>query len=256
MYLDFKEISKIPFIEILDYLGILYDKTADGIKGMINETPFVVTPSKNLFLCPHMKDWKGGIINFVAIHRGISLVEAAGEIKKVFIDQPKDPKRPIPDLKLEYHPALRMGGISQETATALEIGVCKSKSILAGKICFKMYDAKGENCVGYMFLPKGSTSWMVPKGYKHDYLFNYHRTGGPLCVVAPDPWTAAKVYSMGFAHVIGMTHESLTDAQEFLLADFDRLIFLDPSPATIVRMAHRCYVRVAGIENLEIFTGT
>lgn len=251
MYLDFKEISKIPFKNVLDYLGIVYTDCRDGLKGIVNDTPFVVTPDKNLFFCPHMKDWRGGIINFVSIHRGTTLVDAAKELKEQFIEQHKDPKRPIPDLKLEYCAELRMGGIGKDTAERLEIGMCRSRSIMANKLCFKMYDGTGENCVGYVFLERNSSKFLVPKGYKHDYLFNYHRIDNQLAIVAPDPWTAAKIHSMGIMDVIGLTHPSVTEAQVALLKKFNCLMLVDPEPAVIIRLSQACYVRSCLIENLE-----
>ena len=251
MYLDFKEISKIPFKAVLDYLGVYYNETRDGVKGVINDTMFNVTVEKNMFFCPHMKEWKGGIINFLSIHRGVTLIEAAKEIKEQFIDQPKDPKRPIPDLKLEYCTELRVGGISKTTAELLEIGMCKSRSILAGHICFKMYD--GEQCVGYVYMDKKATKFLVPKGYKHDYLFNYHRTQGTLLIVAPDVWTAAKIHSRGIVDVVGLTHPSITEAQVALLSKY-QLLLVDPEPANIIRLSQSCYVKSCLIENLESFS--
>lgn len=249
MYLDFKEISKIPFKDVLDYLGIVYQECRDGIKGIINETPFIVTTGKNMFFCPHMKEWKGGIINFTSIYRGVSLVDAAKELKGQFLDKPKEPKRGIPELKLEYCPFLRMNQVKPETSDLLEAGMCSQRSIMAGKICFKMYSADGSECVGYVGYEKDGKVF-VPPAYKHEYIFNLHRVKTNWAIVAKSPLAACQLHTAGYTNVVGLTRESLTDSQVALLSSFKRLVFYDCGPAAILKMASHVDVRIADDEYL------
>lgn len=249
-YLDFKEISKVPFDKVLNHLGIVTEDGEKGSKGMLKGTQFIVTESKNLFLCPYEKDWKGSIINFWSIHHDCDLKTAAQQIVKEFMTAPKAPKRAIPNLKLEYCAFLRTNQVKPETSDLLEAGLCSQKSIMAGKVCFKMYTADGAECVGYIGYDPKTGNPIVPNQYKHDYLFNLHRVTTDWAIVAKSPLAACQLHTAGYTNVLGLTRESLTDEQVTLLSTFKRLVFYDCSPAAVMRMAQYCYVIIADDEFL------
>ena len=134
-FLDFKEISqRIPFADVLDYLNIAYTSKGKELKG----EGFIVDTVKNLYFNPKGDD-KGSVINFLHANKGGTLRECAIELKKQFLDETKKPQRDIPTLELEHgHPAVSKLSIDEETAEYFDIGYCGRKSIMSGKVAFKI----------------------------------------------------------------------------------------------------------------------
>ena len=113
-YLNFAELSKVPFKSLLDHLNVLYNETKTELKG----EGFIVNKEKNLFFNP-TGEGKGSVINFLSAHKGISLRDAAAEIKQQFFAPPEAKK--LPDYDLNFEKA----GFPPEVAKELEFGYCK-----------------------------------------------------------------------------------------------------------------------------------
>lgn len=241
MYLDFKEISKTPFIHILNWLNVPTEETNTSYK-IHGDDPIVIDKKTNLFFHVHNRKQWGSIINFVAEQKGIQLKDAALLIKKTFIDKPPEPKREMPTLSLHYSPELRKMGFTEEECRELEFGLCKQKSIMAGYVTFRIYDGDGEIVVGHLGYKEGK--WKYPNAYKNDYLFNYHRIEGEDCTLYPDPMKAAEAYKTD-KKAVGMTSEHLTEGQINLLSRFTSVQIVHPKPDNIVsRLARVTWVKV------------
>ena len=146
-YLNFAEISKkVTFKALFDYLNISYSqknnelKTADGI---------IVNISKNLYFNSKDEYQKGSVINFLANFKETDLRTAAKELKDVFLSETPKPLREIPELELHYTDFLKQLSIPKELATEYEIGLVKQRSIMSGKIAFRIRDINS-NPIGYI----------------------------------------------------------------------------------------------------------
>ena len=188
-YLNFQEISKVKFALVLDWLAIPYTELETELKGQ----GFIVNTSKNIYFNPTGSD-KGSVINFVSANNGIGLREAAKLLKDKFLtqDKPVETKRPIPTLELTYCPFLEPI-IPAEVCKDLNVGLCKQKSIMAGRICFKI----GEHYVGYSLEKK---DWFFPKGFKRDGVWNIQNCTSKVLFVTKDPFTALYMIANGYAN--------------------------------------------------------
>jgi len=59
-------------------------------------------------------------------------------IKRQFLNEPTPPKREIPELELHYTEFLRQHSIGEELAKEYEVGLVKQRSIMSGKIAFRI----------------------------------------------------------------------------------------------------------------------
>jgi hypothetical protein len=198
MFLNFFEISKIPFKEVLEHLQITYTETIKELKGQ----GFIVSKGKNKYFNPTGTD-KGSVINFVANHNEMSLRDAAEMLYKEFKAVAESPG--IPEYDLHYCEFLEKEGISESIAKEWEVGLVKNhKGPAAGRIAFKIMN--GSQKVGYALLNPKDGSWFYFSGYKHDYIYGLnHYTNG---VLYPNPLLAVKNQGLG------LTHPGLTEAQE------------------------------------------
>lgn len=119
-----------------ELVNISYQKTDKELKGDY----FIVNIEKNLFFAPKNDDLKGSIIKFVANHNGVELREAAKLLKDQFLleTEHKPISREIPILEVEFHNYLSERNISREVAEKYEVGYVKQRSIMAGRIAFKV----------------------------------------------------------------------------------------------------------------------
>ncbi len=168
-FLDFKEISQqIPFADVLDYLNIPYMSKGNELRS----EEFIVNTEKNIYFNPKDDD-KGSIINFLQAHKGGILRDCALELKKQFLDEPRTHKLDIPVLELERnHPAVSKLVIDEETAEYFDLGYCGQKSIMAGKVAFRIIDHNNEH-LGYIGIKE--EKWFYPKGFKRNTLYNLYR---------------------------------------------------------------------------------
>jgi hypothetical protein len=241
MYVDFKEVSAIPFKAVLDWLNIGYTETDNELKG----DTFIVSKDKGLFFNPKCKDEKGSVINFLALHRHVSLRDAAIELKKQFQTVKQEPKRDIPELDLLYTAEVKDLGISEELAKNYEIGLVKQKSIMAGKVAFRVYDREGKP-IGYVGLKDGQ--WFYPKGFEAaKHLCNYNRrNGNNFCVLCSSPLEAVLYHQEHKEpRVIALFNQSVSDEQIGLLKAFKYILLIHPKPENILsRLAKIAYVHI------------
>ena len=210
-FLNFAEISKsISFSDVLDWLNVPYQKKNKELKG----EGFIVSIDKNLFFVPGNEKIKGSVINFVANYKQIELREAASLLKTQFLSGNKEhkPKRDIPNLTLEYHDYLAERHIKPEVAKEYEVGFVKQRSIMTGRIAFKLYDEEG-NSIGYIGYKLSDDSWLYPKGYIPP-LFNIHKVKSrKFVIITEDPFDALRIISLGIPHVVSILDFFMTDAQ-------------------------------------------
>ena len=226
-FLDFNEISqRIPFVDVLDYLNIPYTSKGKEMKG----EGFIIDTEKNLYFNPKGED-KGSVINFLHAHNGGTLRDCALELKKQFMDESKKPKREIPTLELEHgHASVSKLGINEETAEYFDIGYCGQKSIMAGKVAFKIIDHNNEH-TGYIGLK--DEKWFYPKGFKRETLYNLYRQEREAVILTVSVVDVIHIHGLGFPFVIGLMGKSATSSQLELLRRFKRILLLHPEPENI-----------------------
>ncbi len=257
-FLNFNEISKqIPFSDILNWLNIPYQQKNKVLRG----DGFIVSIEKNLFFCPDNEELKGSIINFVAHIKKIQLREAALLIKHQFISKNKEhiPKREIPNLTLEWHPYIEERGINETVFKEYELGYVKQRSVVSGKIAFKIYDESGKH-KGYIGFKTDDNKWYFPKGFKRP-LYNVHRIKDKKSVIVTvDPFDALKIVSVGFQQVCSLLGNSMTAEQESQLKQFKYILLFHPQPENIVnRLFKTSFIKspdlsttIANLSTLEI----
>lgn len=240
-FLNFKEISeKVSFEEVLNWLNIPFTKTDKELKG----DEFIVSIEKNLFFSPKNENLKGSVINFLANHNGIDLREAAKLLKTQFLSDEKEhtPKRVIPNLALEHHNYLLERGITREVAEQYEVGYVKQRSVMAGRIAFKIYDSK-EIHLGYIGYKVEDGTWFFPKGFKRP-LYNEHRVkSSDFVIVTTDPFDVLRIISLGINKVVCLLANSMTSEQEEELKRFKKILLLHKEPQNILsRLSTECFI--------------
>lgn len=243
-FLNFKEISeKVSFEEVLNWLNIPFKKTDKELKG----EEFIVSIEKNLFFAPKNEKLKGSVINFLASHNGIELREAAKLLKAQFLSNEKEhaPKRVTPNLALEHHNYLIDRGITREVAEQYEVGYVKQRSVMTGRIAFKIYDQK-ENHLGYIGYKVEDGTWFFPKGFKRP-LYNAHKIKSKdFVIVTTDPFDALRIIALGIGinEVVCLLANSMTNEQEEELKRFKNILLLHKEPQNIVgRLCAECFIK-------------
>jgi len=226
-FLDFNEISqRIPFANVLDSLNIPYKVKGKELRG----EGFIVDTGKNLYFNPKGDD-KGSIINFLHARKGGTLRDCAIELKKQFLCEPRTPKRDIPALELDRrHATVGKLGISEESAEYFDIGYCGQKSIMAGKVAFKIID-HNNNHQGYIGI--NEDKWFYPKGFKRDTLYNLFRQKQEAVILTVSVLDVVHLHTLGFSFVVGLMGQSATGTQFELLQRFKRILLLHPEPENI-----------------------
>jgi len=226
-FLDFNEISvRIPFTAVLDYLNVPYTTKGKELRG----EGFIVDTGKNLYFNPKGDD-KGSVINFLHARKGGTLRDCAIELKKQFLYEQKTPEREIPTLELDHnHVEVIKLGIRKEIAEYFDIGYCGQKSIMAGKVAFKIID-HNNNHVGYVGLKDGK--WFYPKGFKRDTLYNLFQQEKEAVIVAVSVLDVIHLHCLGYPFVVGLMGKSATSVQLELLQRFKRILLLHPEPENI-----------------------
>lgn len=241
-FLNFKEISnQISFEEVLNWLNIPFQKKDKELRG----EGFIINIEKNLFFCPEHDELKGSVINFVAHYKKIELREAASLLKVQFLSKNKEiiPKRDIPNLTLEWDPYLEERGITPEIAKEYEIGLVKQRSVVAGKIAFKINDHFGKH-IGYMGYKREDDSWFFPKGFKRPLYNVFRLKDSKSVIVTVDPFDALRIASLGFQQVVSLLANSMTLEQEEQLKRFRYILLFHPKPENIVnRLYNTSFVK-------------
>ena len=231
-FLNFAEISKaISFSDVLDWLNIPYQKKNNELRG----EGFIVSVEKNLFFDPKDDKKRGSVINFVSHHMKIGLREAAVLLKTEILSKKKEskPEHEMPNLTLEYHSYLTKRSISPEVAEEYEVGLVKQRSVVSGRIAFKVYDSKA-NHIGYIGYKPEDDSWFYPKGFRRP-LYNIHRlTDKKAVIVTADPFDALRIISLKIPQVVSLLAQSMTSVQEDELKNFKYILLLHREPENIV----------------------
>jgi len=250
-YLDFAEISRnIRFIDVLNWKNIPFVKKGGELKGETKGFKFIVNIEKNLFFSPDDDTKKGSVINFLSVLEDIGLRNAAKELKTYFLDEPDSPKREIPELELHYCEYLEVNGISEKLAEKFEVGLVKQRSIMKGRISFKVYDENGDGA-GYVGWHPEKENWLFPKNFKRS-LYNFHNVAErDEVIVTVSPFECLSHIALGFTNCVSLMARSMTDKQEQLLKRFDRIILLHPEPDNIVlRLAKKCFI-MSPVKNIS-----
>ena len=241
-FLDFKDISqKVSFENLLNWLNIPFNKNGKELKG----DTFIVNIEKNVYINPKNKEERGSPINFLSHHRDCDLRSAASEIKKQFLTNKPKEEKTLPELELHYSDQLMTYDITDELAKDYKIGLVKQRSIMAGKIALKVYNADDslEGYIGYT----AKEGWYYPKGFKRP-IWNLNRLKeAEFLFLTTNPFDALKIISLGFPHTTSLLGNSLTDEQFNQLNEHEFLQgihLIHPDPMNIVtRIAKHMYIR-------------
>ncbi|MBI5402494.1 MAG: hypothetical protein HY959_03775 [Ignavibacteriae bacterium] len=238
-YLNFAEISKeVKFKSLLDFLNLPYKEKDGELIG----NDFIITIDKNLYFNPKDKEAKGSVINFYSNLKGIGLREAAQFLKDQFFNG-KEVKKEIPDLELHYCDYLAQRGISPEVAKQYNVGLVKQRSIVAGRIAFKVNDYDG-NLVGYVGFKQEDNSWFFPKGFKRPVYLADKAKSNDVIIVVTDPFDALHLTSIGYPMVTSLLGISMTEDQETVLKKFKRILLLHKEPQNISgRLVSSVYIK-------------
>lgn len=231
-FLDFNEISKaITFEEVLNWLNIPFQNKNGELRG----EGFIVSIDKNLFFCPDNEELKGSVINFVAHYKKIELREAASILKTQFLSKKKEtkPKRDIPNLTLEWHSYIEERGIKLEIAKEYEIGLVKQRSVVAGRIAFKIHDHFGKH-IGYIGYKVEDGSWFFPKGFKRPLYNAFRLKDTKSVIVTVHPFDALRIASLGLKQVVSLLANSMTAEQEEQLKKYKYILLFHKEPENIV----------------------
>ncbi len=236
-FLNFAEISKsVQFKDVLDWLNVSYQKKNQELRG----EGFIISIEKNSFFTPNDESLKGSVINFVAHHKQIGLREAAVLLKSQFLSNKNEIKhqREIPDLTLEYHDYLAQRLIEPTLAKEFEVGFVKQRSIMTGRIAFKIYDHLG-NHTGYIGYKPEDSSWYFPKGSKR-LLYNVFRIKDTKsAIVTVDPFDALRITSLGVQQTVSLLANSMTAEQEEQLKKFKYILLFHNEPINIVNRLYQ-----------------
>lgn len=249
-FLDFKQISQqITFRQVLNWLSIPYTEKKGELKGKLGEDSFIANIEKNFFFCPKNDITKGGVINFVSHCLNLSLRDAALALKVQFLPESTQPKRELPNLELHYCKYLEKLGITEDTAREHEVGLVKQKSIINGKIAFKIYDHQGLH-TGYVGFNPDKQDWFFPKGFKRPLYRFYVYKDVKHIFLTTDPFSALLLAQQG-KPCCSLLGKSMTDDQEEVLRLFSVITLLHPEPENIVnRLCHFTFIKAPKYSSL------
>lgn len=207
---------------MLEWQNIPYDIIGEETKGQ----GFIINnkDGKEFYFNPLDKTEKGGsVIQFLANKKGISLRESAYLINSEFLRKkkpeiPHETKRPIPELTLEYHPFLEQY-VPADLCEVLEVGYCKQKSVVNGRICFKV----GNHYIGYHVEKK---DWFFPKGFKRDTLWNIENCVNDCIFITKDPFRALAMIAKGYHNTASIMGSEPTDEQKKIIEKY-AYVFVD-----------------------------
>lgn len=242
-FLNFKDISSsIQFSDVLDWLNIAYESKGKELRG----EGFIINIEKNLFFFPEDESKKGSIINFVSFTKNLSVRDAALLLKKQFLSKIHTPKRDIPNLTLQYDEYLSVRGISPEIAKQYEVGLVKeTRSVVSGRIVFKVYDHDGVSIRGYIGYKVKDNSWFTPRGMKRPLYNRGKITDTRSVIVTANPFDALMIMSLTkYGNVVSLLGQSMTNEQEIELKVFKYVLLLHSDPANIIgRLYNNSFIK-------------
>jgi hypothetical protein len=247
-FVHFADISeKVLFKTLLDHLNVCYEETEREMKGEIKGWKFIVNKEKNLFFSPG-GDKKGSVINMWSEIHGVSLREAALAISRLFIAPDHTLERAIPELELLYTPELAKMKLTKEICSQYEIGMVKQRSIMSGKLAFRLYD-EAKKPLGYIGKEVKKDGWFYPKGFRRNFLYNGFRVSGDYCIVVPDALACVRICQLGFPYTVATLGLSPTQEQMEILKRYRRVLLIHPSPGnTLLRLAGQSFVKTSQAE--------
>jgi DNA primase len=161
--------------------------------------------------------------------------------------EPTKAEAPIANLPLKFqsgfkdidhaHEYLKRRGIKPETAKAFGVGFYGGKSTVIKdpyRIVIPIHNRLAELVayVGRSIDPEANDKYHFPSGFhKTLELFNLHRVGeqADMVAIVEGFFGTMKVSQAGFPSVVALMGRTLSEAQEHLLARFDRIVLmLDP----------------------------
>lgn len=170
--------------------------------------------------------------------------EAASLLKHTFLTKEDySPKRELPNLLLNYDSYFAERKIKAEVIAEYEAGYVKQRSLVAGRIAFKIYDHQGKH-VGYIGYKKEDNSWFFPKGFVRP-LYNGHKISDfKSVIVTTDPFETLRIISLGVSQAVSLLAKSMTNEQEELLTKFRFILLFHPEPENIVnRLSSSTYIK-------------
>lgn len=217
-FVDFKEImEKVPFDVLFNHLDIPFTRKGDELKG----EGFIANLKKKQYFNPK-GDGKGSVINYLANHQGITPREAGIVLKKLFLTE-HQPKRKIPELTLTYTQNVEKLGITEQSAKLFEVGEVKQRSIMAGKIAFKVPG-------GYIGKEVKKDGWFYPKGFRRSFLYNHHRVTGDFGIIVNSPIDCIRLYQVGIRPVVATMGLAVTQEQKQILSGFRKVFYITNRP--------------------------
>ena len=156
-------------------------------------------------------------------------------------------------MELFYTDFLNQLSITKELATDYEIGLVKQRSIMSGKIVFRIRDINS-NPLGYIGYGEKDNSWFYPKGFKRT-LYNAHRLIEYKTIfLVINPLDAIKIISFGYPSVAALLGRTINEEQYQTLLQLDKLekIFLlhDEPDNLILRLSKIKYVKCCSLSNI------
>lgn len=247
-YIDFNEISNnINFIDLLNELNIPYQKKKGEFRGETENFKFIINIEKNLFFSPNNQSIKGSVINFLAEYEDLDLRDAALKLHERFLSTPKPRKREMPELELHYTKEVAEIGIEEATAKYYEIGMVKQKSIMNGRIAFKIYDNENKH-IGYVGWSPQRQDWFFPKNFKRPLYNANNCKESDTIILTTDLFDCIHLIYMGYSYCCSLIGKSMTDRQFEILIGFDNIILLHPEPENIVnRLSKLTFVKAPEI---------
>ncbi|MCX6154110.1 MAG: hypothetical protein NT007_08120 [Candidatus Kapabacteria bacterium] len=248
-YIDFRQISsQISFKQLLDNLNIPYAEKGKELRGEYKDLKFIIDTNKNLFFCPADDKEKGSVINFLAMVTGSDVRTAALDLHKRFIFKGYEPQRELPELKLHYCEFLENWRISKEIAETYGVGLVKQRSIVSGKIAFKMLDPEG-NLTGYFSFnhkekEAGKNKWFFPRNFKRTLWNAAAVKDFKSLVVVCNPFEALCLIQKGLLNTVCLIGKSMTESQEESLKQFKSILLLHAEPDNVLlRLKSKCFVK-------------
>lgn len=253
-FLQHKTPMPSGFIDGLFHLAmviVLDEETKRGeLKGFAEGKKtfdFIINQDKNLFFNPKGQE-KGSPINFLSEFHGVGLRIAAQTLKNIFLQESKEPKRPIPELELKYTKEVNALGLTEEICRQYEIGMPQGRSIMAGKIAFKLYDQSG-SFAGYIGKEVKKDGWFYPKGFRRFFLYNGNRCNSDYCILVPDVLDCVLLFQIGFPYCVSSLGLSPTDDQMEALKRYRRILLIHSAPGnTLARLSKQAFVKVSEIQ--------
>lgn len=256
---NFNEVcSHVPFATLLSHLNIPYQREGRTLKTEdIIVTEEILERENFKFDGFFYKGSKkgGSVLDFIKDHLNLKSKIKACEWLKVNVLGENKQKDNIPNLELSHCPYLETVGLNKYFCSHYEIGVPKGKTVMSGRVAFKLLDKEGTHrgYIGFDYKGKRKAKWYIPKGSKtSDILYGLDRWSGDYCILAQNPLEASILVSLGFTYTIGLINQGLTQEQQELLKPFKRIIVIHSNPDNIVlRLSKQCFAKSIQSETVE-----